>query len=58
MKTSAVGRLVQVGVRDLCEEEINVMNRGMGRVKTFFDEDLKASLGAGKSWEAIAGGIV
>ena len=41
LKIPAVGRLVQVGVRDYCEEEINVIERAMGRVVTFFDQDIK-----------------
>jgi agmatinase len=58
LKLPAVGRLVQVGIRDYCEEEMNVITRSMGRIKTFFDSDLKAELYQGKSWKAICNDII
>jgi agmatinase len=59
MKIAGVTRLVQVGTRDLCEEEFQLINRSMGRVKTFFDDDLKASLtNAKKSWEELCEQII
>ena len=58
LKISAVSRLVQVGVRDFCEEEFQMMKRGMGRVKTFFDDDIKATLDSGKSWDSICVQII
>jgi agmatinase len=59
LKIPAISRLVQVGVRDFCEEESRQMDRGAGRVKTFFDEDLKAGLSSGKkTWDALCKEIV
>ena len=58
LKLPAVGRLVQVGIRDYCEEEVNVIQRAMGRVVTFFDEDLKAKMYNGKSWDMVCDEIV
>ena len=58
LKTSAVATLVQVGVRDFCEEEALTMKRGLGRVKTFFDDDIKSDLSNGRSWESICAQIV
>lgn len=58
LKLPAVNRLVQVGIRDYCQEELNVIDRSMGRVKTFFDADLKANLYQGKSWHSICQEIV
>ncbi|MBL7877630.1 MAG: agmatinase family protein [Cyclobacteriaceae bacterium] len=58
LKLPAIARLVQVGVRDYCEEEVSVMNRSVGRVKTFFDEDLKSDLFQSKSWKEICSEIV
>ena len=58
LKTSAVARLVQVGIRDFCDEEFQMMKRGMGRVKTFFDDKLKESLGQGQSWDSLCDQIV
>lgn len=58
LKLPAVGRLVQVGIRDYCEEEVNVMQRAMGRVVTYYDEDLKEKLFNGKTWDSICDEIV
>jgi agmatinase len=58
LKIPAVNRLVQVGIRDFCEEEVTVMNRSMGRVVTFFDEDIKAQLFNGTSWDSICNQII
>ncbi len=58
LKLPTVERLIQVGVRDYCEEEYQVIHRSMGRVKTFFDEDLKAGWFAGKTWESICRGVI
>ena len=58
LKIPAVSRLVQVGIRDWCDEEHQMMNRGMGRVKTFFDDDLKSDMSKGKTWEEQCSEII
>ena len=58
LKIPAVSRVVQVGIRDLCEEEFQTMKTAAGRVKTFFDDDLKAGLNRGKTWEALCTEII
>ena len=58
LKIPAVNRLVQVGIRDFCEEEINVVTRSMGRVVTFFDEEIKAAEFAGRTWDSICDQII
>jgi len=58
LKIPAVNRLVQVGIRDFCEEEMNVIQRSMGRVVTFFDEDIKAAQYSGKTWDSICDQII
>ncbi len=58
LKIPAVAKLVQVGIRDYCEEEVMVMQRAAGRVVTFFDEDIKAHQYEGKSWDAICNAII
>lgn len=58
LKLPAVGRLVQVGIRDICEEEVNVINRSMGRVVTFFDEELKDKKFSGASWSSLCDTII
>lgn len=58
LKLPAVAKLVQVGIRDYCEEEVMVMQRAAGRVVTFFDEDIKSHQFEGKSWDAICNAII
>lgn len=55
---SQVTKLVQVGVRDFCEEEHNYLQDNAERIKTFFDEDLKDLTAQGQSWYDIAQTIV
>jgi agmatinase len=45
-----VSKLVQVGIRDYCEEEADVIHANKGRVKTFFDRNLKHDQYGGKTW--------
>lgn len=58
LKIPAVRRLVQVGIRDYCEEEQQVMDRSKGRVKVFFDEDIKHAQYQGGTWAETCRQIV
>ncbi|MEK6781286.1 MAG: agmatinase family protein [Bacteroidota bacterium] len=58
LKLPSVQRLIQVGIRDYCEEEVAVMTRAMGRIVTFFDEDIKTQLYSGKPWEGVCQDII
>lgn len=58
LKLPGISRLVQVGIRDYCDEELEVLRRSMGRVRTWFDDDLKAQLYEGKNWNAICDRII
>lgn len=58
LKIPSISRIVQVGIRDYCEEEVSVIQRAMGRVVTFFDEDIKEKLFEGTTWESICDDIV
>lgn len=58
LKIKQVEKLVQVGIRDYCEEELNLINESKGRVKTFFDRDIKYAQYAGDSWDRMCNRIV
>lgn len=58
LKLKNISKLIQVGIRDFCEEEMNVINRSNGRVITYFDEDLKQQLYEGSTWQKICQQIV
>lgn len=55
---SGVERLVQVGVRDFCDEELRVVRRSGGRVVLHTDGGLRAHLAEGGSWRLLLDGIV
>lgn len=49
LKLKQVSKLVQVGIRDYCEEESEVILASRGRIKTYFDRDIKRAQYNGKS---------
>lgn len=53
-----LSKLVQVGIRDYCEEEVDYVNNSEGRVVTFFDKQIKERQFEGESWKAICDSIV
>jgi agmatinase len=53
-----VSRLVQVGIRDYCEEEVRVINQHGDRVRVYFDEDIQKHLLEGHSWKAVCDSII
>ncbi|MFN3454124.1 MAG: agmatinase family protein [Pseudobdellovibrio sp.] len=50
-------KLVQVGIRDFCEEEYNFV-KSRADIKTFFDIETKQRLLKGESWASIASDII
>ena len=58
LKLPAVSRMVQVDIRDYCEEEVQMMQRASGRVKTFFDPDIKSQMAEGTTWKQICDKII
>jgi len=55
---NAVEKLVQVGIRDFCDEENDYIQNSNGRVKTFFDRDIKDKMYEGTTWRNIVDEIV
>ncbi|MEI8135916.1 MAG: agmatinase family protein [Bacteroidota bacterium] len=58
LKIKQVEKLVQVGIRDYCEEELDLINNSNGRIKTFFDRDIKYAQYVGDSWDRICNRII
>ncbi|MCG2609904.1 agmatinase family protein [Flavobacterium sp. SM15] len=46
-----ISKIVQVGIRDFCEQEVDVVKASNGRVKVYSDSDLKAQEFEGKNWK-------
>ncbi|NDC39253.1 MAG: agmatinase, partial [Proteobacteria bacterium] len=53
-----VKKLVQVGIRDYAQCEVDLIEGSKGRVVTFFDHAMKEALYDGKSWRQICKEIV
>ncbi len=46
-----ISKIVQVGIRDFSEQEVDVVEKYNGRVKVFTDRDLKAETFEGITWK-------
>ena len=57
LQLASVKQLVQVGIRDICEEEIDYINQHPGIV-TFFDQDIQEAAFQNKSWDDLCGEII
>jgi len=53
-----VGRVVQVGIRDFCEEEVHCVEAQAGRVRVFFDADLARRRFEGERWSLAVAEMV
>lgn len=54
----AITKLVQLGIRDYCEEEWNYICNSNFRVVTYFDKQVKNRLFEGQTWKTIANEII
>jgi len=50
LKLPQISKLVQVGIRDLCHEEVTLIQQSEGRISTHYDSLLKQKRYAGVSW--------
>lgn len=53
-----ISKIVQVGIRDFCEQEVEVVQKANGRVLVNTDADLKAESFQGKTWESQCDAIL
>jgi agmatinase len=58
LKIKSVKKLVQAGIRDYCEAEVEVIRRAKGRVVTYFDRAMKHAIIGGKSVASVHRAIV
>jgi agmatinase len=54
----ALSKLVQVGIRDLCQQEMDTIHAQGDRMSVFFDRDLQRRKFEGESWSKITADIV
>jgi agmatinase len=50
LKLPQISKLVQVGIRDLCHDEMELIRQSNGRISAYYDPLLKQKLYAGVSW--------
>ncbi|MDE1191021.1 MAG: agmatinase family protein [Arachidicoccus sp.] len=53
-----VNKIVQIGVRDFCEEEWEYLQNNQDKIVTFFDRNIKERLYEGDTWKNIADQII
>jgi agmatinase len=53
-----VEKIVQVGIRDISQTEIDFIKNNSDRISTFFDWDIKEQLFKGKTWHEVVNEIV
>jgi len=57
LKIPQIKQLVQVGIRDYCEAELQLIQSDQ-RITTYFDRDLKYQQFEGKAWSVICNQII
>ncbi len=58
LKIRQISRLVQVGIRDNCMEEVQIVQASRGRVQLHYDQDLRRAQFEGESWAKICEKII
>jgi agmatinase len=58
LKLPQVTKLVQVGVRDVCATEVEIVQQSQGRIITYYDPALKTQLYTGTTWHSLCQDIV
>jgi agmatinase len=53
-----ISKLTQVGIRDICEEEVDYLASQKNRASVFYDRDLQYRKFQGESWKEICKSIV
>ncbi len=58
MRIKQITKLVQVGIRDICDEEISYINSNPEKLKVFFQEDIDSEIYSGSNWDKISDDII
>jgi len=58
MTKTGLSKLVQVGIRDYCEEEYHFIQQNLGRITAYFDSDVSEAKMSGKNWYDLSREIV
>ncbi|MEM7557435.1 MAG: arginase family protein, partial [Cyanobacteria bacterium P01_A01_bin.84] len=58
MKISQISKLVQVGLRDICDDEVEIINQSNNRIVAYYDPIIKQKLYSGINWIDLCKEIV
>jgi agmatinase len=58
MKIPQISKLVQVGLRDICQDEVDIINESNGRIIAYYDPAIKQKLYSGNTWIDICREII
>ncbi|HSF14021.1 MAG TPA: agmatinase [Vicinamibacteria bacterium] len=58
LQIDAVQKLVQVGIRDICEEEWRLIDESAGRIRLFEDRTLARRRFSGETWASVVNEII
>ncbi|PMB44708.1 agmatinase [Fischerella thermalis CCMEE 5330] len=58
MKLPQISKLVQVGLRDICHDEVEIINKSNGRIIAYYDPVMKQMLYCGKTWIELCRQII
>lgn len=58
MQYKSVKKLVQVGIRDYCHQEKQLINDSNGRITVFYDRDCRRRMYEGESWKDVVTDII
>ncbi|BAU04231.1 agmatinase SpeB [Fischerella sp. NIES-3754] len=58
MKLPQISKLVQVGLRDICHDEVEIINKSNGRIIAYYDPVMKQMLYSGKTWIELCRQII
>ncbi len=53
-----ISKLVQVGIRDICHDEVALIDQSAGRIVTYYDPVLKENRYQGMTWQAQGEAII
>ncbi|MGL5804534.1 MAG: agmatinase family protein, partial [Xenococcaceae cyanobacterium] len=58
MKIPQISKLVQVGLRDICHEEVQTIDRSNGRIVAYYDSAIQQKLYSGETWIDVCREII
>lgn len=58
LKIKEVEKLVQVGIRDICQEEVDFISKNSKRIQTFYYADIAEQLYAGTTFAKVVDNII